>query len=172
MQVYGPSRYRLTADRVVGLFRLVEKFPNIVTLQLLEVVVIRADVASVNEMFQYDVVKLLHGVINFATTEQRQLDDSPEGKIVQEAVVNAETQERLEGEMRGESCSTQLDMVKVAMRVLCEICRKGEHVRNFTMLNHRSYTYCLKAYKLFGSPLRTDYLHFLLAVTEHPFTRQ
>ncbi len=62
---YGKTeKYVLCMDKAVEVFKLVEKFPSKETLQLLEVVTLRADRETINELFQYDVMRLLHRFTN------------------------------------------------------------------------------------------------------------
>jgi len=62
----------LAADQIISIFWLVEKYINKWTLHLLEIVIIRASSSSLDILFQYDVLKLLHTVIvyeDFKTNE-------------------------------------------------------------------------------------------------------
>lgn len=58
----------LPMDKAVEIFKLVEKFPTKESLELLEVVTLRAERETINELFQYDVMRLLH---RFACCEGR-----------------------------------------------------------------------------------------------------
>jgi hypothetical protein len=63
---YGKTeKYVLCMDKAVEVFKLVEKFPSKETLELLEVVTLRAGRETINELFQYDVMRLLHRFANF-----------------------------------------------------------------------------------------------------------
>jgi hypothetical protein len=72
LKVYGQTlQYKLTIDKAVDLFKLVEKFPNKCTLQLFELVVMRASKDSIDMLFQYDVMRLLHSFINFTGKDRK-----------------------------------------------------------------------------------------------------
>lgn len=45
--------------------------------------------------------------------------------------------------------SSRLEMARISLRIIAELCRKAVHVRNFAVINHKTYTYCLKAHKCF-----------------------
>lgn len=57
------TNFRMNTVQTVELFRLVEKFPNKITFKLLEIVIFKADLMSIDQIFQYDIMKLLHSSI-------------------------------------------------------------------------------------------------------------
>lgn len=87
-------RFKLGIEHIIDIFKLVEKFPNLCTLQLFEVVIARADEDSADLLFQYDVMRVLHGFINF--TGKDQLMRCPmssfsceESRIISEVVISS-----------------------------------------------------------------------------------
>lgn len=62
------EKYVLSMDKAVDVFKLVEKFSSRESLELLEVVTLKADRNTLNELFQYDVMRLLH---KFACCEEQ-----------------------------------------------------------------------------------------------------
>lgn len=46
-------------------------------------------------------------------------------------------------------------MVRAVLRSITELCIKSTHIRNFAVINHKTYTYCLKAYKKFGEEVKS-----------------
>lgn len=90
LALYGQAiNFRLSPVQTVELFRLVEKFPNKATFQLLEVVIFKADLASIDQIFQYDVMKLLHSSITSSQKSRLSRSQSSEeqDRIIREAVV-------------------------------------------------------------------------------------
>lgn len=47
-------------DKAVEVFKLVERFSTKESLELLEVLTLRVEKETINELFQYDVMRLLH----------------------------------------------------------------------------------------------------------------
>ena len=48
---------------------------------------------------------------------------------------------------------------------------KSAHIRNFAVINHKTYTYCLKAYKKYNSQVEKEFFRFLEAATHIDFKR-
>ena len=56
-------------------------------------------------------------------------------------------------------------MVRTVLKTIAELCIKSKHVRNFAVINHKTYTYCLKAYKKFGDEVKYEFVYFLNGAT-------
>ena len=69
MRLYNEVKsMNLDSHQIVSIFFLAQKFPNRLTLQLLEIIVIRANGESLEILFQYDVMRLLHSAIVYDDT--------------------------------------------------------------------------------------------------------
>ena len=62
-------------------------------------------------------------------------------------------------------------MARISLRIIAELCRKAVHVRNFAVINHKTYTYCLKAHKCFEKDIDNEFYNFLEAATHIAFDR-
>lgn len=84
--------------KVVDIFKLAEKFPRKHTLELLEVILAKASKTAVDMMFQYDVMRLLHGFINFSGKNAPNRTDlnREEAEIMKEVVISTSTMDIME----------------------------------------------------------------------------
>jgi len=68
-----------------------------------------------------------------------------------EAVVNTKNATRINLPNHEENRrSDVLEMVRTALSIIGELCKKSINIRNFAVINHKTYTYCLKAYKKYN----------------------
>lgn len=54
-------------------------------------------------------------------------------------------------------CQDTVELVRIILRIIGDLCRKSAHIRNFAVINHKTYTYCLKVYKHFGDEVRGEF---------------
>jgi hypothetical protein len=86
------AHFTLSPAQALELFWIVEKFPSRVSMHLLEAVILKADQQSLDQIFQYDIMKLLHTTIAL----NDQISYAPpipcgQGDTSQEAVVCSRT---------------------------------------------------------------------------------
>jgi hypothetical protein len=126
-------------------------------------VIFKADIPSIDQIFQYDIMKLLHSSItscqnwqNHFQSSTSKLNSSEESeRIIKEAVICTDTSDKIKQLNHFEDRREQVEFIKVILRIIGNLCRKKEHIRNFAVLNHKTFTYCLKAYKQYGDDLKT-----------------
>jgi hypothetical protein len=117
-------------------------------------------------------MRLLHGFINFSGQHSPPAKVDPsETEIVREAVVSSSTMDLMEQTTTSSTHRDCLELARVALRVISHLCRKGPCVRNFAVLSHKTYTYCLKAFKHFAASVRLEFYAFLEAATYLKFER-
>lgn len=56
--------------------------------------------------------------------------------------------------------------------MIAQLCRKAQHIRNFAVLNHKTFVYCLKCLNVFGEEIRLEFCMFLEAATHYAFGRK
>jgi hypothetical protein len=175
MEMYREAEsHSLSADEVVSIFWLAEKHINRFTLELLELVVMRAPSSSLDHLFQYDVMKLLHTAMLSTHLAEPSLNRSCSSEeseaIIKEAVLPSNADRIGLPDDEGSRQRDLFEMVRTAMSTVGWLCRKSAHVRNFAVINHKTYTYCLKAYKRYPS-LQHQFFSFLEAATHLDFQR-
>lgn len=123
-------------------------------------------------LFQYDVMRLLHGFINYAgKTEVPKMHSTfEEVQIIKEVVISTTAIDLLH--RRSPEKTSYFDMLVLArtsMRIISQLCKKNMYIRNFAVLNHKTYTYILKSFKAFGEDIKLEFYMFLWAATSHEF---
>ena len=63
--------FRLDPFQSLQLYKIAEKFPNRVMLQLLQIVIFKAEEKTLDELFQFDIMRLLHGAISPISSSQK-----------------------------------------------------------------------------------------------------
>jgi hypothetical protein len=109
-------------------------------------------------VFQYDIMRLLHNFINVAGKIEPgnipKRSSSPEDReIINEAVISTNIETVEHSLSQSTTYMDMLELARIVIRIIAELCKKATHIRNFAILNHKTYTYCLKAYKCFGKDI-------------------
>jgi hypothetical protein len=108
----------------------------------------RISTVAIHELFQYDIVGLMH-----------QLIINPE-KIVP-TVLLARYEER-------EREAMLIDIMKKSMLILASLSEESEKARNFIVMSHKSYLCVKKAYSKFGGIIEDEFIICLYTYTKHP----
>ena len=139
---------------------MAQKYPkNMMVMQLFQVVVFKADLLIIDELFQYDITRLLHITIQF------------NDKGGQSSPKNINSGFSIDCEELS-LYRQQLQLTKVGLRIIAELCRKHKKSRDYVVLNNKSYSYWQQAFKQFGADIRLEYYQLLEAATEIPFERR
>ena len=78
-------------------------------------------------MFQYNILGLLNSIL------ERADKNSELGSM-------RDFQEEMDD-------GTRIEMIRLVLLCIAEMCSKAEHVRNFTVINHKEVAKCTKVYK-------------------------
>lgn len=108
----------------------------------------RISTLAIHELFQYDVVGLMH-----------QLIINPE-KIVPTVLLARYEQRDRE--------SVLMEIVKKSMLILASLSEESEKARNFIVMSHKSYLCLNKVHHKFGTLLDDEFIICLYAFTKHP----
>lgn len=121
---------------------MVEKFPCTITLKLFYIIIHKVTLHAIHELFQYDIMSFLLGIINF-----------PE--------------KRIKSYQLGDLKFAEIELVRKCILITSEICEMSEKARNFIVCTHKGFTSIKRAYSRFGEELKTEYLTCLFSFTKH-----
>jgi len=63
-------------------------------------------------------------------------------------------------------------LAKIGLRIIAELCRKKAVIRNYVVLNHKSYKYWQQAFRQFETDIQLEYYQVLEMATAKPFSRR